>query len=138
MSQDKYTNLIDASRNANAIQDDTDKLVESRYSAVIASAKRAREIIEGAQTVLPDGAAGKKPLTIAIEELAKQMITIKRGEDAMDEPVARNTERRSYAYVADLDSEEDEDDESVDSQDSVPLVMHTGSSEDNYNSDSEA
>ena len=64
MSQQTYNDLIDAAKNTNAIQDDTDKLVESRYAAVIASAKRARQIIDGADPVLPN-AEGRKPLAIS-------------------------------------------------------------------------
>ena len=43
-------------------------VVNSRYSIVIASAKRARQIIGGAEPLVPN-AAGKKPLSIAVEEL---------------------------------------------------------------------
>ena len=40
-------------------------VVQSRYSIVIASAKRARQIIDG-----------KKPLSIAVEELFEQKVRI--------------------------------------------------------------
>ena len=43
-------------------------VVNSRYSIVIASAKRARQIIGGAEPTVPN-AAGKTPLSIADEEL---------------------------------------------------------------------
>lgn len=43
-------------------------VVNSRYSVVIASAKRARQIIAGDEPLVPD-AEGKKPLSMAIEEL---------------------------------------------------------------------
>ena len=41
-------------------------VVQSRYSIVIAAAKRARQIIGGAESDLPT--AGKKPLSVAVEE----------------------------------------------------------------------
>ncbi|HCS68042.1 MAG TPA: DNA-directed RNA polymerase subunit omega, partial [Oribacterium sp.] len=85
MSQQTYNDLIDAAKNTNAIQDDTDKLVESRYAAVIASAKRARQLIDGADPVLPN-ADGRKPLAIAVEELARNLVTIKRGSEVDDDP----------------------------------------------------
>ena len=85
MSQQTYNDLIDAAKNTNAIQDDTDKLVESRYAAVIASAKRARQLIDGADPVLPN-AEGRKPLAIAVEELARNLVTIKRGTEVDDDP----------------------------------------------------
>ena len=43
-------------------------VVNSRYSIVIAAAKRARQIIGGAEPMLPNS-YGKKPLSIAVEEL---------------------------------------------------------------------
>ena len=108
MSQQTYNDLIDAAKNTNAIQDDTDKLVESRYAAVIASAKRARQLIDGADPVLPN-AEGRKPLAIAVEELARNLVTIKRGSEV-------------------------EDGEDI----KLMHDAHAASSEDDYNSDSEA
>lgn len=43
-------------------------VVNSRYSIVIAAAKRARQIVGGAEPMVPD-ANGKKPLSVAVEEL---------------------------------------------------------------------
>lgn len=42
-------------------------IVNSRYSVVMATAKRARDIIAGAEPLVY--AAGKKPLSIAVDEL---------------------------------------------------------------------
>ena len=56
-----------------------EKIVNSRYSIVIASAKRARQIIGGAEPTVPN-AAGKKPLSIAVEELYTGNVKIL-GED---------------------------------------------------------
>ena len=42
-------------------------VVQSRYSIVIATAKRARQLIAGEDPMVP--ASGKKPLSVAIEEL---------------------------------------------------------------------
>ena len=54
--------------------------VQSRYSIVIATSKRARQIIGGAPTYV-DG-KGKKPLSIAVEELYKSRVKITGdGED---------------------------------------------------------
>ena len=54
-------------------------VVNSRYYIVIASAKRARQIIGGAEPTVPN-AAGKKPLSIAVEELYTGNVKIL-GED---------------------------------------------------------
>ncbi len=57
-------------------------VVNSRYSIVIASAKRARQIIAGAEPLVDD-AEGKKPLSIAVEELYDQKVKIL-GEDDIE------------------------------------------------------
>lgn len=95
MSDNKYYDLLDASKNTNAIQDDTEKLVESRYSVAIASAKRARQLIDGAEPLLPNE-DGRKPLVVAIEELAKNVVTIKRGSEVDDDPEIAAAERRDF------------------------------------------
>ena len=130
MSQQTYNNLIDAANNTNAIQDDTDKLVESRYSVVIASAKRARQLIDGAEPVLPVDPS-RKPLSIAVEELAKNAITIKRGTEVEDEIRTNAVDKRFDFATEEYDEEDDGTSEIVDNSPSA-------SSEDDYNSDSEA
>ena len=46
-----------------------EKVISSRYSIVLASAKRARQIIAGDEPLV-EGAAGKKPLSTAVQELS--------------------------------------------------------------------
>ena len=50
------------------------KVVNCRYSIVMATAKRARQIIAGDEPLVADG--GKKPLSIAVEELNESQIKI--------------------------------------------------------------
>ena len=50
-------------------------VVQSRYSIVMATSKRARQIIAG-DAPLIDDADDKKPLSIAVEELYKSKIKI--------------------------------------------------------------
>ena len=50
------------------------KVVNSRYSIVMATAKRARQIVNGDEPLV-DGDS-KKPLSVAIEELNQGMIKI--------------------------------------------------------------
>ena len=59
-------------------------VVNSRYSIVIASAKRARQIIGGAEALVPN-AAGKKPLSIAVEELYTGNVKILGEDDDVEE-----------------------------------------------------
>ena len=56
-------------------------VVQSRYSIVIA--KRARQIIGGAESDLPT--AGKKPLSVAVEELYDGDVKILSEADATEE-----------------------------------------------------
>ncbi|MCD8365439.1 MAG: DNA-directed RNA polymerase subunit omega [Clostridiales bacterium] len=60
-------------------------VVNSRYSIVIAAAKRARQIIAGAEPYVAH-AEKKKPLSIAVEELYNQDVKIL-GEDDIEEEV---------------------------------------------------
>ena len=54
-------------------------VVQSRYSIVLATAKRARQIIGGEEPLI--NAKNKKPLSIAIEELYTGHIKIVSDED---------------------------------------------------------
>jgi DNA-directed RNA polymerase subunit omega len=54
-------------------------VVNSRYSIVLATSKRARQII-GGEEALVDG-SGKKPLSIAVEELNKGKVKIVADEE---------------------------------------------------------
>lgn len=54
-------------------------VVQSRYSIVLATSKRARQIIGGEEPLVEDH--GQKPLSIAIEELYKGKVKIVGDED---------------------------------------------------------
>ena len=58
------------------------KVVNSRYSIVMATAKRAREIIDGSMPLVAVK-DGEKPLSIAIDELNQSKIKII-GEEEQD------------------------------------------------------
>ena len=49
-------------------------VVKSRYSIVMATSKRARQIIGGDEPLVPG--EGKKPLSIAVEELYSSKVKI--------------------------------------------------------------
>ena len=51
------------------------KVVNSRYSIVMASSKRARELIDGAMPLVA-AKNGEKPLSIAINELNQSKIKV--------------------------------------------------------------
>lgn len=72
MLHPSYTDLM---RIVNSeVESGEQPVVNSRYSIVLATSKRARQII-GGEEPLVDG-YGKKPLSIAIEELYKGQVKI--------------------------------------------------------------
>ena len=77
MLRPTYNDLIDS---MNKNREEGEPEVQSRYSVVIASAKRARQIISGDAPLLP-GEEGKKPLSIAIEEISKNLVHVEKGLD---------------------------------------------------------
>ena len=59
------------------------KKVDSRYTLVITAAKRARDLIDGKPALTEP--AIDKPVSIAAHEIAEDLLTYRREEDAMDE-----------------------------------------------------
>lgn len=58
-------------------------VVNSRYSIVMATSKRARQLVDG-EEALVDGMEGEKPLSVAVEELNQGKIKIL-SEDEIQE-----------------------------------------------------
>ena len=63
MLHPSYTDLINAVNSE--VEPGEQPVVQSRYSIVLATSKRARQIIGGAEPLIAR-AAGKKPLSIAV------------------------------------------------------------------------
>ena len=77
MLHPSYTDLIEA---VNAgVEEGEAQAVNSRYSIVMAAAKRAREIIDGSEPMVTVKGADK-PLSIAIDEMSQGKIKIE-GEE---------------------------------------------------------
>lgn len=89
MIHPSYSELIEAI-NANNEDDDNTMMINSRYSLVLATSKRARQLIAGAKPLVDD-AAGRKPLSVGIEELYEGKVKILEGseEDAALEQQAQ-------------------------------------------------
>ncbi|HIX25919.1 MAG TPA: DNA-directed RNA polymerase subunit omega [Candidatus Lachnoclostridium avicola] len=81
MLHPSYTDLIEAVNSD--VEQGEQPVVQSRYSIVIASAKRARQLIAGEEAFVPS--AGRKPLSVAIEELYKSYVKILPEEEGEDE-----------------------------------------------------
>ena len=72
---DKYDYLIVNDVLAECVEEGATKVVNSRYSIVMATAKRARELIDGAMPLVA-AKSGEKPLSIAINELNQAKIKV--------------------------------------------------------------
>ena len=74
MIHPSYTEMIQAI-NSNRDDDDNTMLLNSRYSLVLATSKRARQLIAG-EKPLVEGQEGKKALSTAIEEFYRGKVKI--------------------------------------------------------------
>ncbi|SEW19844.1 DNA-directed RNA polymerase subunit omega [[Clostridium] fimetarium] len=66
------------------VEEGEQPVVQSRYSIVIATSKRARDIISGEEPLI-DNAAGMKPLSIAVSELYTGKVKIVSDEDISED-----------------------------------------------------
>ena len=81
MLHPSYADLIKVVNSG--VEEGEDPVVNSRYSIVMATSKRARQIIAGDEQLV-DG-RGKKPLSVAVEELNQGKVTITGDEDHSDD-----------------------------------------------------
>ena len=74
-------------------------VINSRYSIVMATAKRARQIVDGDEPLI-DNAEGEKPLSIAVEELNQGKIRLlsenEPDEEAEEEIIFEETDEEEY------------------------------------------
>ncbi len=75
MLKPTYSDLMDVANKD--VKEGEEPVVKSRYSVVLAAAKRARQLTDGALTLIddPDG----KPLTVAVEEIYEGKVKIEKG-----------------------------------------------------------
>ena len=109
MLHPSYTDLIEAVNSG--VEPGEQPVVQSRYSIVIAAAKRARQLIAGADPLVA-GAARKKPLSTAVQELYEQKVTILPEEELPEEETSltenEETECASGAVEAKEEAEKEE------------------------------
>ena len=140
MLRPTYNDLIES---MNRNREEGELEVQSRYSVVIASAKRARQLIDGEEPLIK-GEEGKKPLSMAIEEISRNLVNVEKGLDYEDEPIIllEKEEYSRYAIDEDLDEDEDveEDPEEKDEEEDYSEMNEEEEDfgEDDYQSDSEA
>lgn len=81
MLHPSYTDLMKVVNSG--VEEGETPVVNSRYSIVLATSKRARQIIAGEQPLVPGN--GKKPLSLAIQELESGQVKIVSEEDVEEE-----------------------------------------------------
>ena len=89
MLHPSYTDLINAVNSE--VEPGEQPVVQSRYSIVLATSKRARQIIGGDEPLIAR-AAGKKPLSIAVQELYEGKVKILGDNDAEEAEEAKAIE----------------------------------------------
>ena len=106
MLHPSYTDLIEAVNSG--VEPGEQPVVQSRYSIVIAAAKRARQLIAGADPLV--AAARKKPLSTAVQELYEQKVTILPEEEELPEEASltENDEAECGAKDAAEEAEKEE------------------------------
>ncbi len=81
MLRPTYNDLMEVTNKD--VKDGEEPIVKSRYSVVIAAAKRARQLVDGAPALIREH--DEKPLTIAVEELYEGKVRILgEGPDAKE------------------------------------------------------
>ena len=86
MLHPSYADLINVVNSG--VEEGEDPVVNSRYSIVMATSKRARQIIAGDEELV-DG-RGKKALSVAVEELNQGKIKIL-GEEEKEEEISEES-----------------------------------------------
>ncbi len=83
MLHPSYTDLM---KTINSEVEGDTPAVNSRYSIVLATAKRARQLISGEDAFVDN--RNKKPLSIAVEEVSKGFVTIEPETAEMKDEVS--------------------------------------------------
>ena len=83
MLRPSYNDLIKVVNSG--VEPGDEPLIQSRYSIVIATAKRARQLIEGEESAVP--ADARKPLSIAIDELYQSKVKIINDDNTPEDEI---------------------------------------------------
>lgn len=93
------------------VEEGEEPVISSRYSIVMATAKRARQLIDGDEPMV-DEPKGRKPLSIAVDELEQGKLQIlpkdEREEERIDNLRIAAIKKNEYS-VGGIDESDDED-----------------------------
>ncbi len=87
------------------VEEGEDPVVTSRYSIVMATSKRARQIIAGDDELVD--CRGKKPLSVAVEELSQGKIKIINDEVPEEETLMEETAQAEEASAEEEAAQEE-------------------------------
>ncbi len=82
MIHPSYTDLMEVVNSQ--VEEGEEPVIQSRYSIVLATSKRARQIISGDEPLVDD-APCNKPLSIAVDELYKGKVIITAEDEYADD-----------------------------------------------------
>ena len=138
MLHPSYTDLMEVVNSD--VEPGEQPVVQSRYSIVMATSKRARQIVAGDEPLV-DG-NGKKPLSVAVDELYKSKIRVLtddefEAEQAKAEEMARKLEECREQKKQEVEDEENGDAESYGSQEDAGDTDEDGEDEETYDEDFE-
>ena len=88
MIHPSYVELMKVVNNTTEVGEEP--VVNSRYSIVIAAAKRARQLISGDEPLVAH-ANGKKPLSTAVQEIYEGKVKILGEDDGVDVDAEKST-----------------------------------------------
>lgn len=102
MLHPSYTDLINVVNSE--VEPGEQPVVQSRYSIVLAAAKRARQITAGVDPMVT-GFHGKKPLSVAVQELYEGRVKIMGDELEDEESVGQIVPEDTALESGDMEAE---------------------------------
>ena len=99
MLHPSYTDLMQVVNKE--VEEGDSPVVNSRYSIVLATSKRARQIIDGCNPLV-DSAKDTKPLSIAVAELDSGKVKILSGAENTEEALAETEEAEAKETGAEV------------------------------------
>lgn len=107
MIHPSYVELMQVVNNDSTVIGE-EPVVNSRYSIVIAASKRARQIIGGDEPMIA-GASGRKPLSVAVQELYEGKVKIVSEDDESDKIEWQKIKYEDYdSRIEEQDEEQSE------------------------------
>lgn len=126
MLRPSYAELMDI------MSENSSEAVTSRYTVVIAAAKRARQLIDGDESMADTDIDLNKPVSIAVEEMREGKISVvPEGQGTILKPKRRSDEAEIQKELEEkADEKEKSVEEDIEAEDTEEFVTDEGVSED--------